>query len=122
MSGVGFNRHGVWAIYRFEMARFMRTLVQSVVTIPNILDAIARSNMIDSPGLIEANHQLVLSLVSGQTIDYIPRPGAIAPPCQRPSAETRSTVTAVPHETTSPGPRPPFSPRAPTTARARSAG
>ena len=28
----GFNRHGVWAIYRFEMARFMRTLLQSVVT------------------------------------------------------------------------------------------
>ncbi|MGB7719961.1 MAG: efflux RND transporter permease subunit, partial [Bryobacteraceae bacterium] len=33
----------------------------------NILDAIGRSNMIDSPGLIETNHQLVLSLVSGQT-------------------------------------------------------
>lgn len=27
-----FNRHGVWAIYRFEMARFGRTLVQSVIT------------------------------------------------------------------------------------------
>jgi ABC-2 type transport system permease protein len=27
-----FNRHGVWAIYKFEMARFMRTLLQSVVT------------------------------------------------------------------------------------------
>jgi ABC-2 type transport system permease protein len=27
-----FNRYGVWAIYRFEMARFMRTLLQSVVT------------------------------------------------------------------------------------------
>jgi ABC-2 type transport system permease protein len=27
-----FNRRGVWAIYRFEMARFMRTLLQSVVT------------------------------------------------------------------------------------------
>ena len=32
MSGFTFNRHGVWAIYRFEMARFMRTLLQSVVT------------------------------------------------------------------------------------------
>ncbi len=42
-------------------------LVQAGITIPNILDAIARSNMIDSPGLIEANHQLILSLVSGQT-------------------------------------------------------
>ena len=41
-------------------------LVQAGVTIPNILDAIGRSNMIDSPGLIEANHQLVLSLVSGR--------------------------------------------------------
>lgn len=28
----GFNRHGVWAIYRFEMARALRTLVQSLVT------------------------------------------------------------------------------------------
>jgi ABC-2 type transport system permease protein len=27
-----FNRHGVWAIYRFEMARAMRTLLQSLVT------------------------------------------------------------------------------------------
>ena len=42
-------------------------LVQAGVTVPNILDAVARSNMIDSPGLIEQNHQLVLSLVSGQT-------------------------------------------------------
>ena len=44
-------------------------LVQTGVTIPNILDAIGRSNMIDSPGLIEENHQLILSLVSGQTRD-----------------------------------------------------
>lgn len=27
-----FNRHGVWAIYRFEMARFFRTVGQSLVT------------------------------------------------------------------------------------------
>ena len=32
MSVPTFNRYGVWAIYRFEMARFMRTLVQSLVT------------------------------------------------------------------------------------------
>jgi ABC-2 type transport system permease protein len=32
MSTQFFNRHGVWAIYRFEMARFGRTLFQSVVT------------------------------------------------------------------------------------------
>ena len=32
MSVLGFNHHGVWAIYRFEMARFMRTLMQSLLT------------------------------------------------------------------------------------------
>ncbi len=32
MSRIQFNRHGVWAIYRFEIARSLRTLVQSVVT------------------------------------------------------------------------------------------
>ncbi len=41
-------------------------LVQSQVTVPNLLDAIAKSNLIDSPGLLQQNHQLVLSLVSGQ--------------------------------------------------------
>lgn len=29
---MNFNRHGVWAIYRFEMARALRTLLQSLVT------------------------------------------------------------------------------------------
>ncbi len=42
-------------------------LVESGITVPNILDSIARTNMIDSPGMIQANHELVLSLVSGQT-------------------------------------------------------
>ena len=32
MSDVGFNRTGVWALYRFEMARFVRTVLQSIVT------------------------------------------------------------------------------------------
>jgi ABC-2 type transport system permease protein len=32
VSSVAFNRHGVWAIYRFEMARFLRTVLQSVLT------------------------------------------------------------------------------------------
>jgi CzcA family heavy metal efflux pump len=41
-------------------------LIQAGITIPNILDAVARSNMIDSPGLIETNHQLALTLMSGQ--------------------------------------------------------
>ncbi|HUG04056.1 MAG TPA: ABC transporter permease [Steroidobacteraceae bacterium] len=32
MRPLAFNGHGVWAIYRFEMARFLRTLLQSVLT------------------------------------------------------------------------------------------
>src|SRR4051812_9358256 len=41
-------------------------LIATGITIPNILDAISRSNMIDSPGLIESNHQLALTLMTGQ--------------------------------------------------------
>src|SRR6202142_2283290 len=36
------------------------------VTITDMLDAIRRTNLIDSPGLLENGHQLVLGLVSGQ--------------------------------------------------------
>jgi multidrug efflux pump subunit AcrB len=36
------------------------------VTVADILDSIRRTNLIDSPGLIDNNHQLVLGLVSGQ--------------------------------------------------------
>jgi ABC-2 type transport system permease protein len=32
MSAPAFNRHGVWAIYRFEIARLVRTIMQSVLT------------------------------------------------------------------------------------------
>jgi ABC-2 type transport system permease protein len=32
MNQLAVNRYGVWAIYRFEMARFGRTLLQSLVT------------------------------------------------------------------------------------------
>jgi len=41
-------------------------LVETQVTIPNLLDAVSKSNLIDSPGLLEQNHELVLGLVSGQ--------------------------------------------------------
>jgi CzcA family heavy metal efflux pump len=50
----------------FEVRPDPSKLVQTGTTIPNILDAIGRGNLIDSPGLIEANHQLVLSLVNSQ--------------------------------------------------------
>jgi len=41
-------------------------LLTSGVTVTDILDAIKRTNLIDSPGLFERNHQLILGLVSGQ--------------------------------------------------------
>ena len=44
-------------------------LLEAQVTVPNILDAVSKSNMIDSPGLIENNHELSLTLVSGQAHD-----------------------------------------------------
>jgi CzcA family heavy metal efflux pump len=44
-------------------------LLQAGVTVPSILDAVSKSNMIDSPGLIENNHELSLTLVSGQAHD-----------------------------------------------------
>ena len=36
------------------------------ITVTDILEAIRRTNLIDSPGLLEHDHQLVLGLVSGQ--------------------------------------------------------
>src|SRR5580700_3755279 len=36
------------------------------ITVTDILDAIRKTNLIDSPGLIEHDHQLVLGLISGQ--------------------------------------------------------
>ncbi len=41
-------------------------LLQAQMTVPGILDAVANSIMIDSPGLLENNHELTLALVSGQ--------------------------------------------------------
>jgi CzcA family heavy metal efflux pump len=41
-------------------------LISSGVTVPEILDTLRRTNLVDSPGLLEYNHQLVLGLVSGQ--------------------------------------------------------
>jgi CzcA family heavy metal efflux pump len=41
-------------------------LLAAGITVQDILDAIKRTNLIDSPGLIEHGHQLVLGLISGQ--------------------------------------------------------
>src|SRR5262249_32550852 len=50
----------------FEVRPDPAKLLQASTNVPGIIDAIGRSNLIDSPGLFESNHQLVLSLVSGQ--------------------------------------------------------
>jgi CzcA family heavy metal efflux pump len=41
-------------------------LLAASVTVPDILEAMRRTNLIDSPGLLERNHQLVLGLINGQ--------------------------------------------------------
>ncbi|HEX2328392.1 MAG TPA: efflux RND transporter permease subunit, partial [Candidatus Angelobacter sp.] len=41
-------------------------LLQASATVTDLLNAVKAANVIDSPGLIERNHQLVLGLVSGQ--------------------------------------------------------
>ena len=41
-------------------------LLSTGVTVQDILDSIKKTNLIDSPGLIEHEHQLVLGLISGQ--------------------------------------------------------
>ena len=41
-------------------------LLASSVTVNDLLESVRRTNLIDSPGLLEQNHQLYLTLVNGQ--------------------------------------------------------
>ncbi len=41
-------------------------LLTTGITVSDILDSVRRTNLIDSPGLMERNHQLYLGLVNGQ--------------------------------------------------------
>src|SRR6266705_4587630 len=50
----------------FQVTPDPARLLTAGITVPDILDAIRRTNLIDSPGLIEHSHQLVLGLISGQ--------------------------------------------------------
>jgi len=43
-------------------------LLATGITVSDILDAVRRTNLIDSPGLIEQDHQLYLGLVNGQVV------------------------------------------------------
>src|SRR5208337_870594 len=44
-------------------------LLAANVTVTDILDAVRRTNLIDSPGLLQQNHQLYLGLVDGHVKD-----------------------------------------------------
>src|SRR5437870_2311189 len=50
----------------FQVTPDPARLLPAGITVNDILEAIRRTNLIDSPGLIENNHQLVLGLISGQ--------------------------------------------------------
>jgi CzcA family heavy metal efflux pump len=50
----------------FQVTPDPARLLTAGITVQDILDAIRRTNLIDSPGLIEHDHQLVLGLISGQ--------------------------------------------------------
>jgi multidrug efflux pump subunit AcrB len=50
----------------FQVTPDPARLLAAGVTVSDMLDAIRKTNIIDSPGLIEHEHQLVLGLISGQ--------------------------------------------------------
>ncbi len=50
----------------FQITPDPEKLVESQITIPALLDSFAKGNIIDSPGFIQRDHQLVLTLVNGQ--------------------------------------------------------
>jgi CzcA family heavy metal efflux pump len=53
-------------IPEFQVSPDPARLLSTGVTITDLLEAIRRTNVIDSPGLLEHDHHLVLGLVSGQ--------------------------------------------------------
>ncbi len=50
----------------FQITPDPAKLLTASITVTDILDAVRRTNLIDSPGLLERNHQLYLGLVNGQ--------------------------------------------------------
>src|SRR6201987_3148826 len=53
-------------IPEFQVTPDPARLLAAGITVTDMLDAIRRTNLIDSPGLIEHEHQLVLGLINGQ--------------------------------------------------------
>jgi CzcA family heavy metal efflux pump len=56
-------------IPEFHVVPNLAMMQTSGVTIPDLVNAIQASNIVDSPGLYEANHQLILGLVGAQAHD-----------------------------------------------------
>jgi CzcA family heavy metal efflux pump len=56
-------------IPEFDIVPDPARLLRASVTVADILAAVQRTNLIESPGLIETNHNLVLDLVDGQVHD-----------------------------------------------------
>ncbi len=50
----------------FQITPDSAKLLETSVTVTDILEAVRKTNLIDSPGLFDKNHQLVLGLVNGQ--------------------------------------------------------
>src|SRR5215467_14422019 len=50
----------------FQVTPDPARLQAAAITVTDVLEAIRKSNLIDSPGLLEHEHQLLLGLVSGQ--------------------------------------------------------
>lgn len=50
----------------FQITPNPARLLTTSITVTDILDAVRRTNLVDSPGLLERNHQLVLGLINGQ--------------------------------------------------------
>ncbi len=61
-------------------------LLEASVTVQDLLDAVRRTNLIDSPGLLEQDHQLFLGLITGQVRD----------PAQISQIVIKTTATGIP--------------------------
>ena len=70
----------------FQVSPDPAKLLSASVTVSDILDAVRKTNLVDSPGLLERNHQLYLGLVNGQ----VRTPQEIA------NAVIKNTATGIP--------------------------
>jgi len=70
----------------FQITPDPAKLLTASVTVTDILDAVRRTNLVDSPGLLERNHQLFLGLINGQ----VRTPEEIA------NTVIKSTATGIP--------------------------